>query len=102
MTNRLLIYEKYKDFSIVSGEQTTCRQNQLTMQHPTAAAPPPASLAPITHYENFPVASLLCPAHLRAPITALYHFARTADDLADEGDATAQQRLQDLRTTASN
>ena len=28
---------------------------------------------------------------------AIYHFARTADDLADEGDASAQQRLDDLR-----
>jgi phytoene/squalene synthetase len=30
-------------------------------------------------------------------VVAIYHFARTADDLADEGDATAQQRLEDLR-----
>lgn len=52
---------------------------------------------PITHYENFPVASFLCPARLRAPVTALYHFARTADDLADEGDAIPQERLQDLQ-----
>jgi phytoene/squalene synthetase len=43
--------------------------------------------APITHYENFPVASWLCPPALRAPIAAIYHFARTADDLADEGEA---------------
>jgi squalene synthase HpnC len=50
----------------------------------------------IGHYENFPVASLLCPAHLRAPIAAIYHFARTADDIADEGDAPAAQRLADL------
>lgn len=57
---------------------------------------PDSASAPITHYENFPVASLLCPAHLRAPIAAIYHFARTADDLADEGDATPQQRLDDL------
>ena len=54
------------------------------------------SPAPITHYENFPVASWLCPAHLRAPIAAIYHFARTADDIADEGDATAQERLVEL------
>ncbi|MEB2348111.1 MAG: squalene synthase HpnC [Comamonadaceae bacterium] len=59
----------------------------------TAAATAP----PITHYENFPVASWLCPPRLRAPIAAIYHFARTADDLADEGDATAAQRLADLR-----
>ncbi|RZL62635.1 MAG: squalene synthase HpnC [Variovorax sp.] len=48
------------------------------------------------HYENFPVASWLCPPHLRAPIAAIYHFARTADDIADEGDASAAQRLDDL------
>jgi hydroxysqualene synthase len=50
----------------------------------------------ITHYENFPVASWLCPPHLRVPIAAIYWFARTADDLADEGDVTANQRLDDL------
>ena len=55
-----------------------------------------ATPAPITHYENFPVASWLCPPRLRAPIAAIYHFARTADDLADEGDATADERLADL------
>lgn len=54
--------------------------------------------APITHHENFPVASWLCPPRLRTPIAAIYHFARTADDLADEGEATAEQRLADLRT----
>lgn len=50
----------------------------------------------ITHYENFPVASLLCPPALRPPIAAIYAFARTADDIADEGDATDLQRLADL------
>lgn len=50
----------------------------------------------VDHYENFPVASWLCPAHLRAAISAIYWFARTADDLADEGDASATSRLQDL------
>ena len=50
----------------------------------------------VDHYENFPVASWLCPPHLRPPITAIYHFARTADDLADEGSATPTQRLADL------
>ena len=54
-------------------------------------------MQPITHYENFPVASWLCPPALRAPIAAIYHFARTADDLADEGDASAEQRLVDLK-----
>ena len=54
---------------------------------------PPVSNA---HYENFPVASWLCPASLRPAVLAIYHFARTADDLADEGDASAQERLADL------
>ena len=52
--------------------------------------------ASVDHYENFPVASWLCPARLRPAVVAIYHFARTADDLADEGDATAEQRLEDL------
>jgi len=52
--------------------------------------------AAIGHYENFPVASFLCPAHLRAPIAAIYHFARTADDIADEGTASPVERLQQL------
>ena len=50
----------------------------------------------IEHYENFPVASWLCPPALRPAIMAIYGFARTADDLADEGDASAGQRLRDL------
>lgn len=56
----------------------------------------PSQPAPVTHYENFPVASWLCPPHLRAPIAAIYHFARTADDLADEGSAAPDARLADL------
>lgn len=50
----------------------------------------------VDHYENFPVASWLCPPALRPAVAAIYHFARTADDLADEGDATPDQRLADL------
>lgn len=50
----------------------------------------------VDHYENFPVASWLCPPALRPPIAAIYWFARTADDLADEGDAAPARRLADL------
>ena len=50
----------------------------------------------IDHYENFPVASWLCPAALRGAVTAIYHFARTADDIADEGNAAPEQRQADL------
>ncbi|MBI2275744.1 MAG: squalene synthase HpnC [Dechloromonas sp.] len=48
---------------------------------------------PVEHYENFPVASLLVPARLRRPIEVIYHFARSADDIADEGDASPDERL---------
>jgi squalene synthase HpnC len=50
----------------------------------------------VGHDENFPVASWLCPPELRPPITAIYHFARTADDIADEGEASAADRLSAL------
>jgi squalene synthase HpnC len=50
----------------------------------------------VDHYENFPVASWLCPAELRPPIAAIYHFARTADDIADEGSAPPADRVADL------
>ena len=50
----------------------------------------------VDHYENFPVASWLCPPALRPAIAAIYQFARTADDLADEGEASSEQRLADL------
>jgi squalene synthase HpnC len=36
------------------------------------------------HYENFPVASRFVPAELRPHVWAIYAFARTADDFADE------------------
>lgn len=65
----------------------------------SSAANAPAS---ITHYENFPVASWLCPPRLRAPIAAIYHFARTADDLADEGQHSAEQRLAQLQQYAAD
>jgi hydroxysqualene synthase len=50
----------------------------------------------VDHYENFPVASWLCPPRLRPDVIAIYRFARTADDIADEGDAKSETRLADL------
>jgi len=50
----------------------------------------------VDHYENFPVASILMPKRLRKPVSAIYHFARAADDIADEGDLPDQNRLQRL------
>lgn len=51
---------------------------------------------PVGHYENFPVASLLLPRPLRAPIEIIYRFARSADDIADEGADADGVRLQKL------
>ncbi|MEO7160416.1 MAG: squalene synthase HpnC [Polaromonas sp.] len=65
--------------------------------------PAPSPLAQgVSHYENFPVASVLCPPHLRPAIVAIYWFARTADDIADEGDALPQARLDDLAAYRSD
>ena len=68
----------------------------LTIRRVSPPLPPAVASAP-SHYENFPVASWLCPPRLRPPIAAIYAFARTADDIADEGDATPGQRLADLQ-----
>ena len=50
----------------------------------------------VGHYENFPVASLLLPASLREPVRVIYRFARSADDLADEGTDSPDIRLEKL------
>jgi phytoene synthase len=50
----------------------------------------------VGHYENFPVASLLLPAPLREPVEVIYRFARSADDLADEGTDPPDIRLEKL------
>lgn len=49
-----------------------------------------------SHYENFPVASTLLPKRLRRPVAVIYAFARTADDIADEGEASSAERLSAL------
>lgn len=55
-----------------------------------------SSPLPVGHYENFPVASLALPARLRHPVSVIYRFARSADDIADEGDAQPAERLAGL------
>jgi squalene synthase HpnC len=65
-------------------------------------ASPDDRLRPVDHYENFPVASWLCPPRLRRPVAAIYWFARTADDIADEGDAPAARRLAELQAYRSD
>ena len=78
---------RFKDAgSRASGKLIAKRVAKLSESHPVS----------VQHYENFPVASLLCPPALRPAVTAIYHFARTADDLADEGSASPENRLADL------
>lgn len=50
----------------------------------------------VEHYENFPVASILLPSRLRKPVEVIYAFARSADDIADEGDFRPEERLANL------
>ncbi|WP_019936213.1 squalene synthase HpnC [Bordetella sp. FB-8] len=50
----------------------------------------------VNHYENFPVASLLLPRRLRPAVHAIYRYARSADDIADEGDFPDRERLDGL------
>lgn len=77
-------------------EVTATAAASIDIPNSEAATQVTALAAPVTHYENFPVASLLCPPHLRQPIAAIYAFARAADDIADEGDATPAARQADL------
>ena len=81
MTGRSVIYGKR---SVLSSDNAFLNRTSDTYR------------APSEHYENFPVASWLCPPALRPPIAAIYWFARTADDIADEGNAQPADRLADL------
>src|SRR5690606_21042595 len=64
---------------------------QLALRHDGLQRILPTLMA-VDHYENFPVASFLLPAHLREAVAAIYYFARTADDIADEGKLGAEER----------
>jgi hydroxysqualene synthase len=70
----------------------------LSSDNGGVSARPDDRQRPVDHYENFPVASWLCPPRLRQPVAAIYWFARTADDIADEGTATEGERIADLLT----
>lgn len=47
-------------------------------------------------YENFPVGSWLLPAHLRPHIAVYYNFARAIDDIADNPDSNADEKIKRL------
>jgi squalene synthase HpnC len=46
-----------------------------------------------THYENFPVGSLLIPKALRRHFFSIYAYSRAADDMADEGERPVDERI---------
>ncbi|MDQ6987152.1 MAG: squalene synthase HpnC [Mariprofundaceae bacterium] len=72
-----------------SNDQTPPAEHvQTSYQHCMALAR--------SHYENFPTASRLIRADLRPAVAAIYAFARSADDMADEGCESADKRLKQL------
>jgi len=54
------------------------------------------------HYENFPVATFLYPRKIRDAATILYQFARTLDDIADEGSLSDEERLKKIKIYQNN
>tara|TARA_B100000787_G_scaffold34000_1_gene23471 strand:+ start:260 stop:1105 length:846 start_codon:yes stop_codon:yes gene_type:complete len=54
------------------------------------------------HYENFPVATFLYPRKIRDAATILYQFARTLDDIADEGSLSDEERLKKIEIYQNN
>jgi len=48
------------------------------------------------HYENFPVVTFFIKKELRKHIAIIYWFARTADDIADEGSFSIEERIERL------
>lgn len=82
------------DFSITIRDRKSRQQRAIRIAMPTLTYFHRISACmAVDHYENFPVASILLPARLRPAVKAIYAFARSADDIADEGDADPTQRL---------
>jgi len=73
----------------------TLSQTQREAQRPLSAGESFAVCERLAreHYENFPVASFLLPRPLRKHVAAIYTFARTADDFADEPGMKPEERL---------
>jgi squalene synthase HpnC len=49
-----------------------------------------------SHYENFPVISLFIKKKIRKHVAIIYQFARLADDIADEGIMSQDERINKL------
>ena len=93
MTERLL---NQKQLLTISSDNPAMKDTPPVTQPPQREHQGSTNGDTVTHYENFPVASVLCPAHLRPAVVAIYNFARTADDIADEGNASPAERSQAL------
>jgi len=55
-----------------------------------------------SHYENFPVVSFLISKKSKKHVAIIYKFARQADDIADEGSYSKEDRLNRLNEYESN
>src|SRR5262245_64355899 len=78
------------DFSRIQGSMSTSSAAVLASAYEACEQDARA------HYENFPVASRLLPKRMRPHVAAVYAFARGADDIADEGVASAGERQERL------
>jgi squalene synthase HpnC len=54
----------------------------------------------LSHYENFPVGSLIIPKKYRKHFYSVYAFSRIADDIADESNDNPSARIQYLNDLA--
>jgi squalene synthase HpnC len=62
----------------------------------TARAPGPRTVMAQARHENFPVASVLLPKHVRAHLLAVYGYARLVDDAGDEAPGDREALLDEL------
>ncbi|TWU59478.1 All-trans-phytoene synthase [Rubripirellula tenax] len=81
----------------VKADRVAMRRDELDPQSLKRGRAMTAKLAK-SHYENFLVASVLLPRHVRQGFYDIYAFCRTADDLADESPTpqVATERLVEL------
>jgi squalene synthase HpnC len=94
------VAENYSRFVPKTPTRTPPRPKPTPATYNPPATFTRPNVVPVEHYENFPVASILLPPKLRRPIEAIYAFARSADDFADEGDLAAIDRLGKLEAYA--
>jgi squalene synthase HpnC len=69
------------------------RARTVLPPNPAAAGPPEAAMAGKAAAENFPVALRMLPRRHRDHLMAVYSYARTVDDIGDEGAPEQRQAL---------